>query len=105
MNRVHTGGLPGIGAALTSSASRSGVAVMAGGWSTSLIIVLAGVFLASYLGLAGPVIGLGALTQIASTRVSLLLFAALLGLGILAAARPLLGHRLNHSSAHPQPVT
>jgi MFS family permease len=66
---------------------------------------LAGVFLASYLGLAGPVIGLGALTQIASTRVSLLLFAALLGLGILAAARPLLGHRLNHSSAHPQPVT
>jgi Flp pilus assembly protein TadB len=46
MNRVHAGGLPGIGAALTSSASRSGVAVMAGGWSTSLIIVLAGVFLA-----------------------------------------------------------
>ncbi len=35
---------------------------------------LAGVFLAAYLGLAGPVIGLGALTQIASTRVSLLVF-------------------------------
>jgi MFS family permease len=66
---------------------------------------LAGVFLAAYVGLAGPVIGLGALTQIASTRVSLLVFAALLGLGILAATRPLLGHRVNHSSAHPQPIT
>ena len=33
---------------------------------------VAGFFLAAYLGLAGPVIGLGALTQIASTRVSLL---------------------------------
>jgi MFS family permease len=63
---------------------------------------LAGVFLASYVGLAGPVIGLGALTQIASTRVSLLVFAALLGLGILAATRPLLGRGVNHSSAHPQ---
>jgi MFS family permease len=52
---------------------------------------LAGVFLAAYLGLAGPVIGLGALTQIASTRVSLLVFAGLLALGILAATPALLG--------------
>ena len=54
---------------------------------------LAGVFLAAYLGLAGPVIGLGVLTQIASTRVSLLAFATLLAVGILAAAPALLGHR------------
>jgi predicted MFS family arabinose efflux permease len=33
---------------------------------------LAAIYLASYLGLEVPVIGLGALTQIASTRVSLL---------------------------------
>jgi MFS family permease len=66
---------------------------------------LAGVFLASYLGLAGPVIGLGALTQIASTRVSLLAFAALLGLGILAATGPLLGHRINRPSPQPHPIT
>ena len=52
---------------------------------------LAGVFLAAYLGLAGPVIGLGALTQIASARISLLVFAGLLALGILAATPALLG--------------
>ena len=52
---------------------------------------LAGLYLAAYLGLAGPVIGLGALTQIASTRVSLLVFAGLLALAILAAAPALLG--------------
>jgi MFS family permease len=52
---------------------------------------LAGLFLAAYLGLAGPVIGLGALTQVASTRVSLLVFAGLLAVGVLAAAPSLLG--------------
>jgi MFS family permease len=52
---------------------------------------LAGLYLAAYLGLAGPVIGLGALTQITSTRVSLLVFAGLLALGILAATPALLG--------------
>jgi hypothetical protein len=40
-----------------------------------------------------PVIGLGVLTQVASTRVSLLVFAGLLAVGILAAAPALLGHR------------
>jgi len=63
---------------------------------------LAGLFLAAYLGLAGPVIGLGALTQIASTRVSLLVFAALLALGILAATPALLGRRAGHASSQPQ---
>ena len=52
---------------------------------------VAGFFLAAYLGLAGPVIGLGVLTQIASTRVSLLVFSGLLALGIFAATPPLLG--------------
>jgi len=54
---------------------------------------LAGIFLAAYLGLAGPVIGLGALTQAASMRVSLLVFAALLAVGLLAATPALLGRR------------
>jgi MFS family permease len=63
---------------------------------------LAGLFLAAYLGLAGPVIGLGALTQITSARVSLLVFAGLLGLGILAATPSLLGRRGSHPSLQPQ---
>jgi MFS family permease len=55
---------------------------------------LAGVYLAAYLGLAGPVIGLGLLTRIASTPVSPLVFSGLLALGILAATPALLGlHR------------
>jgi MFS family permease len=62
---------------------------------------LSGLFLAAYIGLAGPVIGLGALTQIAPTRVSLLAFAALLTLAILAAAPALLGPRHRHAPSHP----
>ena len=54
---------------------------------------MAGLFLAAYLGLAGPVIGLGLLTQLATTKVSLLAFAGLLAVGVLAAARRLLGRR------------
>ena len=65
---------------------------------------LAGLFLAAYLGLAGPVIGLGALTQIASTRVSLLAFAGLLALGILAATPALLGRRGRRASSQRQAV-
>jgi MFS family permease len=66
---------------------------------------LAGLFLACYLGLAGPVVGLGALTQIASTRVSLLVFAALLAFGILAATPALLGRAGSHPSSQPQPTS
>ncbi|HWD11274.1 MAG TPA: MFS transporter, partial [Solirubrobacteraceae bacterium] len=62
---------------------------------------LAGLFLAAYLGLAGPVIGLGALTQVASPRVSLLAFAGLLALGILAAAPALLGRVGGHLTSQP----
>jgi MFS family permease len=66
---------------------------------------VAGFFLAAYIGLAGPVIGLGALTQIASTRVSLLVFSGLLGLGIFAATPALIGGRGHRTPAHPQPLT
>lgn len=63
---------------------------------------LAGLFFASYLGLAIPVIGLGALTQIASTQVSLLVFAVLLALGILAAMPALLHRREIQPTLQPQ---
>ena len=66
---------------------------------------IAGFFLAAYIGLAGPVIGLGALTQIASTRVSLLVFSGLLALGIFAATPTLLGGRGHPASAHPVSLT
>jgi len=66
---------------------------------------LAGLYLASYLGLAGPVIGLGALTQVASTRISLLAFAALLVVGIIVAAPALLGRRATHPASQPQPAS
>ncbi len=66
---------------------------------------VSGFFLAAYIGLAGPVIGLGALTQIASTRVSLLVFSGLLAIGIFAATPALLGARVHRTSAHPQPLT
>ena len=54
---------------------------------------LAGIFLAAYIGLAGPVVGLGLLTQVASTKVSLLLFAVLLAGGLLLAAPRLLNRQ------------
>ena len=66
---------------------------------------VAGFFLAAYLGLAGPVIGLGVLTQIASTRVSLLVFAGLLAFGILVATPALLGGRGRRASTQPQPLS
>jgi MFS family permease len=67
---------------------------------------LAGLYLAAYVGLAGPVVGLGALTQIASMRVSLLVFSGLLALGILAATPGLLASRARgpRPSAQPQPT-
>jgi hypothetical protein len=67
--------------------------------------LLAGVFLAVYLAVAGPVIGLGALTLTASTRVRLLVFAGLLALGILAAAPALLGRGGTGASSQPQPAS
>jgi MFS family permease len=46
---------------------------------------LAGMFLAGYVGLIVPVVGLGLLTQHATTRTSLLIFATVLGAAVLAA--------------------
>jgi hypothetical protein len=66
---------------------------------------LAGMFLACYLGLSIPVIGLGALTQVASTRVSLLVFTGVLALGVLTAAPTLLDRRAGHKSPQPQAVS
>jgi MFS family permease len=68
---------------------------------------LAGLYLAAYIGLAGPVIGLGALTQIASTRVSLLAFSGLLIVAILVASPTLLGSRGRspRASAHLHPIS
>ena len=66
---------------------------------------LAGVYLAAYLGLAGPVIGLGALTQVASTRVSMLAFSGLLALATVAATPALLGGRAHRAPTHPQPLS
>jgi MFS family permease len=54
---------------------------------------LAGIYLAAYIGLAGPVVGLGLLTQLVSVRMSLLVFAASLAAGLLLAAPRLLGRR------------
>ena len=62
-------------------------------------------YLAAYLGLAIPVIGLGALTQIASTRVSMLVFAGLLALGILAATPALLDRRARRRILKPATTT
>jgi MFS family permease len=55
--------------------------------------VLAGLFLGGYFGLSVPVIGLGVLTQEVSPRSSLLVFAALMALALLAAAPALLRRR------------
>jgi MFS family permease len=51
---------------------------------------LAGLFLAAYLGLAAPVIGLGVATQYLSAPVALLIFAAALLAALLAVSRRLL---------------
>jgi Major Facilitator Superfamily len=52
---------------------------------------LAGLFLAGYLGLSLPVIGLGIAVQEVSAKAALLGFAVVVAAGIVAASRPLLG--------------
>jgi MFS family permease len=51
---------------------------------------LAGIFLAGYIGLSVPVLGLGVMTQYLSARVSLVIFTGVLALAILAATPRLL---------------
>ena len=53
--------------------------------------VLAGFFLAGYVGISVPVLGLGVLDQWVAPRLALLVFAAVLLAGIAASARSLLG--------------
>jgi MFS family permease len=52
--------------------------------------VLAGLFLAGYIGLAGPVIGLGVLTLVVPPQVGLLVFAGVLAAAVVAVAPGLL---------------
>jgi MFS family permease len=54
---------------------------------------LAGMFLAGYIGLSVPVLGLGVMTQYLSARVSLVIFTGVLALAILAATPRLLHRR------------
>jgi MFS family permease len=63
--------------------------------------VLAGFFLAGYIGISVPVLGLGILDQFIAPRVALLAFAALLLAGIAASARTLLG---GHRTGGVRPV-
>jgi MFS family permease len=65
---------------------------------------LAGLYLAAYIGLAGPVIGLGLLTQFLTPRVSLLIFAALLAVGLLLVAPALLGRRRPERRWRARPI-
>lgn len=81
----------GVGGGLMFKGAIGTVAALAG--PDNRAEALAGVFLAAYLGLAGPVIGLGLLTQIMTARLSLLVFAGLLAIGLALATPRLLGRR------------
>jgi MFS family permease len=59
---------------------------------------LAGMFLAGYIGLSVPVLGLGVLTQYLTPRTSLLIFAAALAVTMLAATPKLMSRREARSS-------
>ena len=84
------GVLTGAGAGLVFKGSVGTVAGLAG--EDRRAEALAGLFLTGYVGLAGPVIGLGVLTLVAPQQVGLLVFGGLLTIGVLAVA-PVLLHR------------
>jgi MFS family permease len=81
----------GAGGGLLFKGALGTVAAMAG--DEDRAEVLAGLFLGGYLGLSVPVIGLGVLTQELSPRSSLLIFAALMAVALLAASPALLRRR------------
>ena len=56
--------------------------------------MLAGFFLAGYVGISVPVLGLGVLTQFIAAKYALAIFAALLIAGIAASSRPLITRRV-----------
>jgi MFS family permease len=83
------GAVTGIGAgAMFKGALGTVVAVSA---PESRAEALAGLFLAGYVGLSVPVIGLGVALQELSVKTTLLGFTAIVAAGTVAAARPLLG--------------
>ena len=87
---VVGGVLAGAGAGLVFRGGLSTVAAMAS--PDRRAEALAGFFLASYIGLAVPVIGLGVLTLLIPPQAGLLVFAGLLAAAVLAAAPALLRH-------------
>jgi MFS family permease len=94
---VAGGMLAGAGAGLMFRGAVTTVAAMAS--PDRRAEALAGIFLAAYIGIAGPVIGLGLLTLVVSPQTGLLVFAALLAVAVVAAAPALL-----RGSAVPAPV-
>lgn len=62
--------------------------------------VLAGFFLAGYVGISVPVLGLGILDQLIEPKIALLAFAALLLTGLAVSARSLLGGAKSGSAQH-----
>jgi MFS family permease len=85
------GGLAGAGSGAVFKGSISIVMDIAPAYARGE--VLAGLFLAAYLGLAVPVLGLGLATRAVSTRDALLGFSAVLAAVIVLVARRLLGTR------------
>ena len=85
------GGLAGAGSGAVFKGSISIVMDIAPAYARGE--VLAGLFLAAYLGLAVPVLGLGLATRAVSTRDALLGFSAVLATVIVLVARRLLGTR------------
>jgi MFS family permease len=61
---------------------------------------LAGLFLAAYVGLAVPVVGLGVLTQLLTAQLSLLVFAGLLAAALLLVTPELLGRPARRLHPH-----
>ena len=94
---VAGGMLAGAGAGLMFRGAVTTVAAMAS--PDRRAEALAGIFLAAYIGIAGPVIGLGLLTLVVSPQTGLLVFAALLAVAVVAAAPALL-----RGSAVPTPA-
>jgi hypothetical protein len=55
--------------------------------------VTAGLFVAAYIGVSVPTVGVGILAQVIDFKTTLLIFATLVALVVVGAARPVLGQR------------
>lgn len=104
---------PSLGLFLISSAlAGAGIGAMIRGCVTIVVSTsnpdaragaVATLFIAGYVGVSIPVIGVGIVLQHLSARATLLIFALAVGLGILAAARILI--RPPEDQAQPRPAT